>query len=68
MNNNDIIDAYIGNSRSRVIKYIIDDYRWYLKEISSKRSLKSFCAETSIYLMKRYNISVEDVEKYMLLR
>jgi hypothetical protein len=72
MNTDEIIEAMIAGSRSRAIKYIINDYRWYKKEINNKRSLKSFCsdlynAETSNKLMKKYNLSVEDIEKYMLL-
>jgi hypothetical protein len=67
-----MIDIDEFSNRSDAIRYIINDYIWYKKEISSKRSLKSFCkdkyvAESCIYLMEKFNISMEDIEKYMLL-
>lgn len=64
--------SYENCNRSDAIKYIINDYVWYRKEISGKRSLKSFCsdkyvAETTFRLMEKFNITVEDIEKYMIL-
>jgi len=58
------------SSRSSAIKYIIKDWKHITKY--SKRSLRSFCndsyiAETCIHLMYEFNITIEDIEKYILL-